>query len=230
MMCRHIRVASNAIAMAGVLLVLAGCEQGPLHGAASMRVEVEVYKGPLSKEPEIQWGEFTGLIKEASNALTAFNDAVLAGASYKAYADGSSGWWPEMKLKSPAPPSGNQPDNQRVITRPPQPGTGGIAGAVIQSTVNVLGMPESEDILGRHRKPLPDDPNRVDFCGRAGVPRGAYFYLFTPDTYSNCLIVAQIRDDVAQLLRRIRNLGKKIDKGSPNRIKKELDRAMELIS
>jgi hypothetical protein len=46
-------------------------------GGASMEVEVEVYKGPLSKEPEIQWGEFEALVGEAAASLASFNDHLL---------------------------------------------------------------------------------------------------------------------------------------------------------
>jgi hypothetical protein len=37
-----------------------------------MRVEVEVYKGPLSKDPEIQWGELVGTLREAHDAIDTF--------------------------------------------------------------------------------------------------------------------------------------------------------------
>ncbi|MFN3075613.1 MAG: hypothetical protein ABT940_01800 [Alphaproteobacteria bacterium] len=36
----------------------------PAWAESSMRIEVEVYKGPLSKEPEVQWAELYGLIRE----------------------------------------------------------------------------------------------------------------------------------------------------------------------
>ena len=52
----------------GVALVLAGCG-GPLSVSSSMRVEVEVYKGPLTKEPEAQWGELIGIVDEAREML-----------------------------------------------------------------------------------------------------------------------------------------------------------------
>ncbi len=47
-----------------------------LSTGASMRVEVEVYKGPLSKEPQIQWGELFGMVKDAQNNLSAVKDYV----------------------------------------------------------------------------------------------------------------------------------------------------------
>ena len=56
-------------------LVLSGCATGPfskLSTGASMRVEVEVYKGPLSKDKEVQLGEIIGVIREARSNLIAF--------------------------------------------------------------------------------------------------------------------------------------------------------------
>lgn len=50
--------------------VLMGCTA--LSTGASMRVEVEVYKGPLSKHREVQLGEIIGVIREAKTGLQAF--------------------------------------------------------------------------------------------------------------------------------------------------------------
>lgn len=50
-------------------LMLAACSTGPLSGAAAMRIEVEVYKGPLSLEPENQLGELRGYLLEAYSSL-----------------------------------------------------------------------------------------------------------------------------------------------------------------
>ncbi|MCY4612207.1 MAG: hypothetical protein OXB94_01090 [Nitrospira sp.] len=55
--------------------------ENPLSTAASMRVEVEVYKGPLSKNVSVQWGELEGLVDEAADALTTFNDGIVTAAS-----------------------------------------------------------------------------------------------------------------------------------------------------
>jgi bacterioferritin (cytochrome b1) len=48
--------------MGGMVLVLSGCV-GPFSTGASMQIDVEVYKGPLSKEPSVQWSELLGLIR-----------------------------------------------------------------------------------------------------------------------------------------------------------------------
>ena len=50
-------------------MVLAGCETHPFSGSAAMRIDVEVYKGPLSEEPEIQWGNLWGLLDQTERAL-----------------------------------------------------------------------------------------------------------------------------------------------------------------
>ena len=84
----HTALAS--VFIAGILL-LTGCMNymprlvNPLSTAASMRVEVEVYKGPLSKNISVQWGELDGLVEEAADALTTFNDAIVTAASKSGY-------------------------------------------------------------------------------------------------------------------------------------------------
>lgn len=55
----------TAIALSG----LAACGNGFLSGAGSMQIEVEVYKGPLAKDPWTQWGELVGYVNEATTAL-----------------------------------------------------------------------------------------------------------------------------------------------------------------
>ena len=70
---------NNALSILPGLLAaftLSGCGglAANFSAAASMRVEVEVYKGPLSKSVESQWGEFVGMVNEASDAFATFND------------------------------------------------------------------------------------------------------------------------------------------------------------
>jgi hypothetical protein len=58
-----------------IALVLLSCTTGPfskLSTGASMRVEVEVYKGPLSKDRQVQLGEIIGVIREAKSSLQSF--------------------------------------------------------------------------------------------------------------------------------------------------------------
>ncbi len=64
-----------------IALVLSGCGSSiaaNFSASASMRVEVEVYKGPLSKSVESQWGEFVGTVNEASDAFTTFRNSLKA--------------------------------------------------------------------------------------------------------------------------------------------------------
>lgn len=46
--------------------------------SSAMRIEVEVYKGPLSLEPEIQLGELFGYLREAYNGLQKTQDIIQA--------------------------------------------------------------------------------------------------------------------------------------------------------
>ena len=67
------------MAGSGMLMLLAGCETlsepfQSLAGASSMRVDVEVYKGPLANMPSIQWGDLVGAVSNASNAITRVSD------------------------------------------------------------------------------------------------------------------------------------------------------------
>ncbi len=60
-----------SIALAFVAAALAGCshyEPLALHGAGMMRVEVEVYKGPLSVPPSAQMGELVAVLTDAVRA------------------------------------------------------------------------------------------------------------------------------------------------------------------
>ncbi|KLN62213.1 hypothetical protein WH96_01425 [Kiloniella spongiae] len=50
-----------------------------------MRIEVEVYKGPLSKEPDVQWGELMGLTKQTSVVLSYLDDTLLTLANSQGY-------------------------------------------------------------------------------------------------------------------------------------------------
>lgn len=52
-----------------VALFMPACSTHPFSGAAAMRIEVEVYKGPLSLDPEIQLGELRGYLLDAYHGL-----------------------------------------------------------------------------------------------------------------------------------------------------------------
>ena len=64
---------------AAVILMLCGALSacgGPLSTASSMRVEVEVYKGPLSQELDTQWAELIGLVDEVKQSLTQYGNSL----------------------------------------------------------------------------------------------------------------------------------------------------------
>ena len=61
----------SGAAMLAALFALGACG-GPLSTAASIRVEVDVYKGPLSLELDSQWGELLGVVNELKNSLEQF--------------------------------------------------------------------------------------------------------------------------------------------------------------
>ena len=61
----------------------------PLSTDASMRVEVEVYKGPLSKTIPVQWGELKGLAEEARLALKTFKKNLVKAAKARRYLEGN---------------------------------------------------------------------------------------------------------------------------------------------
>lgn len=66
-----------------LLLTVFGYGCGSLSGAGSMRIEVEVYKGPLSKEPDIQWAELRGLIKESRAVVLNAHETMCAFATLR---------------------------------------------------------------------------------------------------------------------------------------------------
>ena len=66
---------------------IAGCETHPFSGAAAMRIDVEVYKGPLSEEPEIQWGNLWGLLDQAERGLIETDNLTRAVFANKGFLD-----------------------------------------------------------------------------------------------------------------------------------------------
>ncbi len=60
------------------MINLAGCETHPFSGSAAMRIDVEVYKGPLSEEPSVQWSNLWGLLDQADRGLIESDNAVRA--------------------------------------------------------------------------------------------------------------------------------------------------------
>jgi len=79
----------------GILLIgQSSCETlSTFSTASSIRVEVEVYKGPLSKDPNTQWGELVGLINESSQAFRSYNDSLVTAAAYEGYLQGPANFY-----------------------------------------------------------------------------------------------------------------------------------------
>jgi hypothetical protein len=72
---REQRRAGLLLCLVAFALASAGCSL--FAGGASMRIEVEVYKGPLSKEPELQWAELIGFLQEAIDTMRGNKDTVM---------------------------------------------------------------------------------------------------------------------------------------------------------
>lgn len=68
------RRAGVTLFLAALAALAGGCTA--LSGAASMRVEVDVYKGPLSRDYFMQAGELAGLVQEFGQSLTNFREGV----------------------------------------------------------------------------------------------------------------------------------------------------------
>jgi hypothetical protein len=67
---------SRCLPVAALLVDLTGCSV--LSGAGAIRVEVEVYKGPLSREPSVQVAELLALWNEFNNTLLLYQESVCA--------------------------------------------------------------------------------------------------------------------------------------------------------
>lgn len=80
---------------------LTGCETHPFSGSAAMRIDVEVYKGPLSEEPEIQWGNLWGLLDQTERGLIETDNttrAVFANKGFLGLRHESPGEWPLQRI------------------------------------------------------------------------------------------------------------------------------------
>lgn len=88
-----------------IVLILAissaGCETHPFSGSAAMRIDVEVYKGPLSEEPEVQWGNLWGLLAQTERGLIESDNltrAVFANKGFLGLRHDSPGEWPIPRI------------------------------------------------------------------------------------------------------------------------------------
>ena len=85
----------------GLTVALSGCETHPFSGSAAMRIDVEVYKGPLSEEPEIQWGNLWGLFDQTERWLVESNNftrAVFANKGFKGLQHVPEDQWPLPRI------------------------------------------------------------------------------------------------------------------------------------
>ncbi len=107
----------------GLALILVGCETHPFSGSTAMRIDVEVYKGPLSEEPATQWGNLWGLLDEAERGLGETSNltrAIFANKGFLGLRHEAPGEWPlprldtdEYRVGGMAPPPhriSNHPD------------------------------------------------------------------------------------------------------------------------
>lgn len=83
-------------------LISTGCQSGPFSGAASMRVDVEVYKGPLAEEPELQWGGLLGHLQGARKALIETDNFTRAVIANKGFQGMPSQSWPLPRISTHA--------------------------------------------------------------------------------------------------------------------------------
>ena len=171
----HIALAT--LFLAGVLSLL-GCRANPLSTAASMRVEVEVYKGPLSKTLPVQWGELEGLVDEAADSLTTFNDGIVMTAARLGYVTGKS----------------DKPKDAHVAIEP-------------DHRSRQIAEQNEGRMLPRTKRPEIDTRTVVEigeesdynWCKSKKV-RGSRESILTPNAFIGCHILANMHDDIRVLL------------------------------
>jgi hypothetical protein len=84
-----------------IAMSLTGCETHPFSGSAAMRIDVEVYKGPLSEEPEVQWGNLWGLLDQTERGLIETDNltrAIFANKGFLGLRHEPPGEWPLPRI------------------------------------------------------------------------------------------------------------------------------------
>lgn len=115
-------------------MALAGCQTGPFSGSASMRVDVEVYKGPLSEEPEVQWGILLGNLRGARRVLIEtdnFTRAVIANKEFSKAASTQTdqpSQWPLPRIPTSLS-SQQRPIDHAILGLPSKDGSSTTAAA-----------------------------------------------------------------------------------------------------
>ena len=182
-----------AVFATAAVLGLAACEiSNPFTTAGSLRVEVEVYKGPLSKEPAVQWGELTGLIDEAAIALTNISDGIHVAAANTGALEQRSEFCETagagLKIDPHQRSDKETSARSRVHTR-------------------TVGKPSKDGKLIEHDK-------YKYWCASPSMQRSLHG--LTPDGFVGCLILAQLHDDVKVALERVTKLHAKSTKVDQN--------------
>jgi hypothetical protein len=175
----------------GLGTMLPSCTSVPglpgLSAAASMRIEVEVYTGPLSQEPDVQWGELRGLVRDTPRLLGLLDDAMLAAAH-------SEGYLPSK----PRADAYSKPLNVKPRIRLVKP------NKTTTGRVPVRGV-----VWGRYGKELASDLH--DWCGG-----GEYFTTQNLSTLAliddmGCLINAQLHADALRFMVWAEDVYQKLD-------------------
>ena len=200
-------IALAALFLAGVLS-LAGCRSNPLSTAASMRVEVEVYKGPLSKTLLVQWGELEGLVDEAADSLTTFNDGIVMAAARLGYVTGD----------------GDKPKDAHVSVEPHHR-----SGKIKKQSAERSILPRTE---------RPDiDTRTVTEIGKRSVYKWCKSDKVTssrtkisPNAFIGCHILSNIHDDIRVLLAEFHGLHQAIERHIPKESGCYIDQAPATIS
>ena len=167
-----------------------------LSTAASMRVEVEVYKGPLSKNVSVQWGELNGLVDEAADALTTFNDGIVTAASTFGYVTDCT----TCKVKVSIDPHYRskkiaKKNEGKILPRTKRP-------EIDTRTVKKVGT------ASIHTNDLSKKGKTIKWCASIGVQENKQSLI-------GCHILSNMHDDIRVLLEELRDLHKIMHCSSP---------------
>jgi hypothetical protein len=190
----------GAAALLAATLGLASCGidrvGDSFSGGASMQVEVEVYKGPLSKEPEVQWGEFEALVGEAAASLASFNDHVLRIAINRGY----------------LVPKPKKDNNEKVVPSPLLTIKPHFRGDRTQKQVETRTVAKIGEKEARHGDKKTESD--IIWCNSPRL-RASLVGSLLDRHYINCLHLAQLHDDVQHLTKTNQTLKNDIKKARP---------------
>ena len=181
----------------------------PLSTAASMRVEIEVYKGSLSKNVSLQWGELEGLVDEMADALTTFNDAIVTAASKFGYVSDCTKCNAEVSIdphyrsKKIAKQSGG-----RILPRTKRP-------EIDTRTVEKVGG------AFLHNNDSSEKAGKIKWCTSDNVYENEQLLI-------GCHILSNMHDDIRVLLKELNMLSDIIHRpGTVGTLKNLLDEAVD---